>query len=102
MRAIAMPFGQHLPVVVSVGVARADDLPPAALGLAQVVGELETLCRLGDHLRVGHLILGDHVVEEHEPEVTPRGHGVDEPVGLDGRFLGVALPLDRDAGALRP
>ena len=48
------------------------------------------------------IVLGDHVIVDVELEVPRRGLAVDQAVRLDGRFLGVALALDRDPALEAP
>ncbi len=48
------------------------------------------------------MVLGNDVIVDVELEVPRRGLAVDQAVGLDGRFLGVALALNRDPALEAP
>jgi hypothetical protein len=57
---------------------------------AEVIGELPSFGSLSDAL-FREIVLGDHIIVDVELEVPRRGLAVDQAVGLNGRFLGVAL-----------
>src|SRR5258708_27207382 len=48
------------------------------------------------------MVLGDHIIVDVELEVPRRGLAVDQAVRLDGRFLGVALALNRNPALEAP